>query len=75
MLEASDQLAAIYSPRWLIQMAFRAWKQSGNMIKARDRFSSPQPLKSLMLAGVVRNVAEGVGHIAMPCAGGMCSTA
>ena len=52
-MQSVDQLTAIYSQRWLIEMAFRAWKQAGNMIKALDRVSSPQHLKSLMLAGVI----------------------
>ena len=50
------QLVAIYSQRWLIEMAFRAWKQAGNMAKAINRTSGPQHLKGLVLAGMIAMV-------------------
>lgn len=50
------QPVAIYSQRWLIEMAFRAWKQAGNMAKALNRASSPQHLKGLVLAGMIAMV-------------------
>jgi len=52
-MQAVAQLVAIYSQRWLIEMAFRAWKQAGNMAKALNRTSSPAHLKGLMLAGMI----------------------
>lgn len=52
-MQTVPQLAAIYSQRWLIEMAFRAWKQAGNMAKALNRVSSPQHLKGLVLAGMI----------------------
>ena len=50
------KLVAIYSQRWLIEMAFRAWKQAGNLAKALNRASSPQHLKGLVLAGMIAMV-------------------
>lgn len=50
------KLVAIYSQRWLIEMAFRAWKQAGNMAKALNRNSGPQHLKGLVLAGMIAMV-------------------
>ena len=50
------KLAAIYGQRWLIEMAFRAWKQAGNMAKALNRNSGPQHLKGLVPAGMIAMV-------------------
>lgn len=52
-MQTVSQLVAIYSQRWLIEMAFRAWKQAGNMAKALNRVSSPNHLKGLVLAGMI----------------------
>lgn len=52
-MQSVDELTKIYSQRWLIEMAFRAWKQAGNMAKALNRTSSPQHLKGLILAGMI----------------------
>ena len=52
-MQTVTKLVAIYSQRWLIEMAFRAWKQAGNMPKALNRVSSPGHLKGLVLAGMI----------------------
>jgi hypothetical protein len=52
-LQSAGNLAGIYSQRWLIEIAFRAWKQAGNLSKALNRESSPQHLKGLVLAGMI----------------------
>ena len=52
-MQTVAQLVAIYSQRWVIEMAFRAWEQAGNMTKALNRTSSPQHLKALVLAGMI----------------------
>ena len=52
-MQTVAKLVEIYSQRWLIEMAFRAWKQAGNMGKALNRTSSAQHLKALVLAGMI----------------------
>ena len=52
-MQSAVALSGIYSQRWLIEIAFRAWKQAGNLSKALNRESSPQHLKGLVLAGMI----------------------
>lgn len=52
-MQTVAQLVALYSQRWLIELAFRAWKQAGNMAKALNRKSSQAHLQGLMLAGMI----------------------
>ncbi len=63
-MQSPGELAAIYSQRWLIEIIFRAWKQGGNLSKALNRTSSPQHLKSLVLAGMIAmSLSLGIGMI------------
>lgn len=52
-MQSAVALSRIYSQRWLIEIAFRAWKQAGNLSKALNRESSAQHLKGLVLAGMI----------------------
>lgn len=46
-------LAALYRQRWQIEILFRSWEQAGALVEARDRKSSPQHLKALVIAGMI----------------------
>lgn len=46
-------LAALYAVRWQIEITFRAWKQSGNLLKALNRKSKPAHLQTLIYAAIL----------------------
>lgn len=52
-MQGVEELVAIYSQRWQIEIVFRGWKDSLKMACAFRRKSSPQHLKGLALAGMI----------------------
>jgi hypothetical protein len=52
-LMAASDLFKLYTTRWQIEITFRAWKQSGQLIKAIGRDSNPCHLQCLMYAAII----------------------
>ena len=44
---------SLYSVRWQIEIIFRAWKQSSQLVKALARRSNPFHLQCLMYGAVL----------------------
>jgi IS4 transposase len=51
---SADDLFKLYAVRWNIEIAFRAWKQSGHLVEALGRHSNLFHLQVLMLAGILQ---------------------
>lgn len=49
----ATNLFKLYSIRWEIEITFRAWKQSGNLVSALARKSNQVHLQALMLASML----------------------
>ena len=48
-----EDLVKLYSLRWQIEITFRAWKQSGELMKALNRKSKPSHLRTLIYASIL----------------------
>lgn len=48
-----EDLVKLYSLRWQIEITFRAWKQSGELMKALNRKSKPAHLRTLIYASIL----------------------
>ena len=46
-------LAKLYAVRWQIEITFRAWKQSGDLLQALNRKSKPAHLRTLIYAAIL----------------------
>lgn len=49
----TSEIFALYSVRWQIEIIFRAWKQSGQLVKALARRSNPCHLQTLMYGAIL----------------------
>ena len=49
----AEDLVKLYSLRWQIEITFRAWKQSGELMKALNRKSKPTHLRTLIYASIL----------------------
>jgi len=49
----AEDLVKLYSLRWQIEITFRAWKQSGELMKALNRNSKPTHLRTLIYASIL----------------------
>ena len=49
----TETLAKLYAVRWQIEITFRAWKQSGELLKALNRKSKPAHLRTLIYAAIL----------------------
>lgn len=49
----TKKLTALYAVRWQIEITFRAWKQSGELLKALDRKSNAEHLETLIYASIL----------------------
>lgn len=52
-LMGSSELFKLYATRWQIEITFRAWKQSGQLIKALARDTNEFHLQCLMYAAII----------------------
>ena len=52
-LMKTTELFKLYSVRWQIEIIFRGWKQSGELVKALARRSNPFPLETLMYGAIL----------------------
>lgn len=52
LMESSD-LFKLYATRWQIEIIFRAWKQSGGLLKAIGRDSNTSHLQCLIYAAII----------------------
>ncbi len=50
---STKKLTELYAVRWQIEITFRAWKQSGELLKALDRKSSAAHLQTLIYASIL----------------------
>lgn len=48
------ELADLYAARWQIEITFRAWKQSGELVKSLSRRSNASHLQCLMYAAILQ---------------------
>lgn len=48
-----EDLVKLYSLRWQIEITFRAWKQSSELMKALNRKSKPSHLRTLIYASIL----------------------
>jgi len=55
MMSAKD-ISELYRCRWMIEIIFRAWKQSANLGKALNRKSNAEHLQVLVLASMIYQV-------------------
>ena len=53
VLMKTEEVFRLYSTRWQIEIVFRAWKQSGQLMKALARRSNPFHLQSLMYGAML----------------------
>jgi len=49
----TQKLTELYAVRWQIEITFRAWKQSGELLKALDRKSNVEHLQTLIYANIL----------------------
>ena len=49
----TSEIFALYSVRWQIEIIFRAWKQSSQLVKALARHSNPLHLQTLMYGAIL----------------------
>lgn len=49
----TSEIFALYSVRWQIEIIFRAWKQSSQLVKALARRSNPLHLQTLMYGAIL----------------------
>jgi hypothetical protein len=49
----TSELFKLYAARWQVEIVFRAWKQSGELVKALARRSNPFHLQSLMYGAIL----------------------
>jgi len=49
----AEDLVKLYSLRWQIEITFRAWKQSGELMKALNRKSKATHLRTLIYASIL----------------------
>ena len=49
----TSEIFTLYSVRWQIEIIFRAWKQSGQLVKALARRSNPFHLQTLMYGAIL----------------------
>lgn len=49
----ADDVGELYRCRWIIEIIFRAWKQSANLGKALNRKSSSEHFQVLVLASMI----------------------
>lgn len=47
------KLTNLYAVRWQVEIIFRAWKQSGSLVKALDRKSNAEHLNGLIYASIL----------------------
>ena len=47
------KLTELYAVRWQVEIIFRAWKQSGSLVKALDRKSNAEHLHALIYASIL----------------------
>jgi hypothetical protein len=52
-LMKTSEIFSLYSVRWQIEIIFRAWKQSGQLVKALARRSNPFHLQTLMYGAIL----------------------
>ena len=52
-LMKTSEIFALYSVRWQIEIIFRAWKQSSQLVKALARHSNPLHLQTLMYGAIL----------------------
>ncbi len=52
-LMKTSEIFDLYSVRWQIEIIFRAWKQSGQLVKALARRSNPLHLQTLMYGAIL----------------------
>jgi len=49
----TETLANLYAVRWQVEITFRAWKQSGDLLKALNRKSKPAHIQTLIYAAIL----------------------
>ena len=52
-LMKTSEIFSLYSLRWQVEIIFRAWKQSGQLVKALARRSNPFHLQTLMYGAIL----------------------